>query len=114
MSLVTASATPAASADRLVDGFGRVVDYVRLSVTDRCDLRCVYCMPERQVFLPRAEVLSLEELERLGGAFVDLGVSKLRLTGGEPLVRRDVMLLFRSLGKRLQSGRLKELTLTTN
>jgi cyclic pyranopterin phosphate synthase len=99
---------------RLIDGFGRVVDYVRLSVTDRCDLRCVYCMAERQVFLPRAEVLSLEELDRLGSAFVDLGVRRLRLTGGEPLVRRDVMRLFRGLSRHLVTGRLDELTLTTN
>jgi cyclic pyranopterin phosphate synthase len=99
---------------RLIDGFGRVVDYVRLSVTDRCDLRCVYCMAERQVFLPRAEVLSLEELDRLSSAFVDLGVRRLRLTGGEPLVRRDVMRLFRGLSRHLVSGRLDELTLTTN
>jgi GTP 3',8-cyclase len=105
---------PHDNAERLIDGFGRVVDYVRLSVTDRCDLRCVYCMAERQVFLPRAEVLSLEELDRLGSAFVDLGVSKLRMTGGEPLVRRDVMRLFRSLSRHLASGRLQELTLTTN
>lgn len=107
---VLRNATP----DRLIDGFGRVVDYVRLSVTDRCDLRCVYCMAERQAFLPRAEVLSLEELDRLATAFIDLGVRKLRLTGGEPLVRRDVMRLFRSLSRHIASGRLQELTLTTN
>jgi cyclic pyranopterin phosphate synthase len=108
------AAARATAADRLIDGFGRVVDYVRLSVTDRCDLRCVYCMAERQVFLPRAEVLSLEELDRLGSAFVDLGVKRLRLTGGEPLVRREVTSLFRSLSRHLASGRLQELTLTTN
>ncbi len=97
----------------LRDGFGRAVTYVRLSVTDRCDFRCVYCMPERMRFLPRAEVLSLEELARLGQAFVACGVRKLRLTGGEPLVRRDVMGLARALGGLIGQG-LEELTLTTN
>jgi cyclic pyranopterin phosphate synthase len=106
--------TEAPARPRLVDGFGRVVDYVRLSVTDRCDLRCVYCMAERQVFLPRSEVLSLEELDRLGSAFVDLGVRRLRLTGGEPLVRRDVLQLVRRLSRHLKTGALDELTLTTN
>jgi cyclic pyranopterin phosphate synthase len=101
-------------APRLVDGFGRVVDYVRISVTDRCDLRCVYCMAERQVFLPKAEVLSLEELDRLASSFVALGVRRLRLTGGEPLVRRDVMQLVARLSRHLDSGALDELTLTTN
>jgi cyclic pyranopterin phosphate synthase len=110
----TTASQPHDATERLIDGFGRVVDYVRLSVTDRCDLRCVYCMAERQVFLPRAEVLSLEELDRLGSAFVDLGVRKLRMTGGEPLVRRDVMRLFRALSRHLATGRLQELTLTTN
>jgi cyclic pyranopterin phosphate synthase len=110
-------AIPAAEttqAPRLVDGFGRVVDYVRISVTDRCDLRCVYCMAERQVFLPKAEVLSLEELDRLASSFVALGVRRLRLTGGEPLVRRDVMQLVARLSRHLASGALDELTLTTN
>ncbi len=97
----------------MIDPFGRSISYLRVSVTDRCDLRCVYCMAEEMTFLPRADVLSLEELDRLCGAFVRLGVRKLRITGGEPLVRRDVMTLFRSLGARLGQG-LEELTLTTN
>ena len=97
----------------LTDPFGRDITYLRVSVTDRCDLRCVYCMAEDMTFLPRADVLSLEELERLCGVFIRLGVRKLRITGGEPLVRRDVMTLFRSLGSRIGNG-LEELTLTTN
>ena len=97
----------------VIDPFGRAIRYLRVSVTDRCDLRCVYCMSEDMTFLPRADVLSLEELDRLCGAFVRLGVRKLRITGGEPLVRRDVMTLFRALGARLGQG-LEELTLTTN
>jgi cyclic pyranopterin phosphate synthase len=98
----------------LVDGFGRTVTYLRVSVTDRCDLRCVYCMAEHMTFLPKAEVLSLEELDRVASAFVALGVKKLRLTGGEPLVRKGVMGLFESLSRHLTSGALAELTLTTN
>ncbi len=98
----------------MIDPFGRTVSYLRVSVTDRCDFRCVYCMPEHMTFLPKADVLSLEELDRLCGAFIRKGVDKLRLTGGEPLVRRDVMKLFRSVGRHLESGSLKELTLTTN
>jgi cyclic pyranopterin phosphate synthase len=97
----------------MIDPFGRSITYLRVSVTDRCDLRCVYCMAEDMTFLPKAEVLSLEELDRIAGAFVRLGTRKLRITGGEPLVRRDVMTLFRSLGARLGQG-LDELTLTTN
>jgi cyclic pyranopterin phosphate synthase len=97
----------------MIDPFGRSITYLRVSVTDRCDLRCVYCMAENMTFLPKAEVLSLEELDRIAGAFVRLGTKKLRITGGEPLVRRDVMTLFRSLGARLGNG-LDELTLTTN
>ncbi|RJY08007.1 GTP 3',8-cyclase MoaA [Aurantiacibacter aquimixticola] len=97
----------------LIDRFDRRVTYLRLSVTDRCDLRCAYCMPERMRFLPKAEVLTLEELHRLALAFIDRGVTKIRLTGGEPLVRRDVMDLVRALGRRLGTG-LEELTLTTN
>ncbi|MFT8245869.1 GTP 3',8-cyclase MoaA [Roseomonas sp. BN140053] len=96
------------------DPFGRRISYLRVSVTDRCDLRCVYCMAEDMTFLPKAEVLSLEELDRLCGAFIDLGVERLRLTGGEPLVRKNVISLFRSLGARLNGGGLKELTVTTN
>ncbi len=98
----------------MLDPFGRRVSYLRVSVTDRCDLRCVYCMAEDMTFLPKAEVLSLEELDRLCGTFIDLGVEKIRLTGGEPLVRRGVMTLVRNLGARLGPGGLKELTLTTN
>lgn len=97
----------------LVDQFQRRITYLRLSVTDRCDLRCSYCMPERQVFLPRAEVLSLEELHDLALGFIARGITKLRLTGGEPLVRRDMLELVRALGRKLGDG-LEELTLTTN
>jgi cyclic pyranopterin phosphate synthase len=97
----------------LVDAFNRRISYLRLSVTDRCDLRCSYCMPEQMQFLPRKEVLSLEELHKLALAFVDRGVTKIRLTGGEPLVRRDVIELVRAIGRKLGDG-LNELTLTTN
>jgi len=98
----------------MIDPFGRRVIYLRVSVTDRCDLRCVYCMAEDMTFLPKAEVLSLEELDRLCGTFIGLGVEKIRLTGGEPLVRKNVISLFRSLGARLGEGGLRELTVTTN
>jgi cyclic pyranopterin phosphate synthase len=98
----------------LVDPFGRAISYLRVSVTDRCDFRCVYCMAENMSFLPKAEVLSLEELDRVCSAFIDRGVKKLRLTGGEPLVRRGVMTLVESLSRHLRSGALDELTLTTN
>ena len=98
----------------LVDPFGRAISYLRVSVTDRCDFRCVYCMSEDMSFLPKAEILSLEELDRVCSAFVALGTRKLRLTGGEPLVRKNVMSLFRSLGRHLRTGALEELTLTTN
>ena len=98
----------------LVDPFGREVRYLRVSVTDRCDLRCVYCMSEDMTFLPKKDLLSLEELDRVCSAFVAEGVKKLRITGGEPLVRRDVMTLFHSLGRHLKTGALEELTLTTN
>ena len=97
----------------LIDRFARAITYLRLSVTDRCDLRCAYCMPERMEFLPRADVLTLEELHRVALAFIDRGVTKLRLTGGEPLVRRDMIELVRALGRKLGHG-LEELTLTTN
>ncbi len=97
----------------MIDPFGRTISYLRVSVTDRCDLRCVYCMAEDMTFLPKRDVLSLEELERLCTAFIRRGVKKLRITGGEPLVRRDVMTLFRRLGAQLGHG-LEELTLTTN
>ena len=98
----------------MIDPFGRSIGYLRVSVTDRCDFRCVYCMAENMTFLPKADVLSLEELERLCGTFVRLGVKKLRLTGGEPLVRRDIMTLFQGLSRHLESGALEELTVTTN
>src|SRR5271155_3875116 len=98
----------------LIDPFGRAVTYLRVSVTDRCDFRCVYCMAENMSFLPKAEVLSLEELDRVCSVFVARGVKKLRLTGGEPLVRRGVMTLVESLSRHLPSGDLDELTLTTN
>src|SRR5258706_4804794 len=88
----------------LIDGFGRPVTYLRLSVPDRCDLRCVYCMAEHMTFLPKAEVLTLEELDRLAGAFIGLGVKKLRITGGEPLVRKGVMGLIQNLSRHVQSG----------
>lgn len=105
---------PRLSRPVLVDGFGRAVTYLRVSVTDRCDLRCRYCMAERMTFLPKAEVLTLEELDRLASTFISLGVRKLRLTGGEPLVRRGFMDLFAGLSRHLRSGALDELTLTTN
>ncbi len=97
----------------MIDPFGREISYLRVSVTDRCDFRCVYCMAEDMTFLPKADILTLEELDRLAAAFIRLGTRKIRLTGGEPLVRRDVMTLFRSLGARLGNG-LDELTATTN
>jgi len=98
----------------LVDPFQRAITYLRVSVTDRCDFRCVYCMSEHMTFLPKADLLSLEELDRLCSAFVAKGVTKLRLTGGEPLVRRGIMTLVSSLSRHLKSGALSELTLTTN
>src|SRR6266404_3757937 len=98
----------------LIDPFARAITYLRVSVTDRCDFRCVYCMSEHMTFLPKADLLSLEELDRLCSAFVAKGVTKLRLTGGEPLVRRGIMTLVASLSRHLATGALKELTLTTN
>src|SRR5215471_12517522 len=98
----------------MIDPFGRHITYLRVSVTDRCDLRCVYCMAEDMNFLPKAEVLSLDELERICRAFIRLGIRKIRLTGGEPLVRRDIMQLIRNLGGCLGKGEFDELTLTTN
>jgi cyclic pyranopterin phosphate synthase len=98
----------------LIDSFGRKVDYVRLSVTDRCDLRCMYCMSEEMAFLPKADLLTFDEMDRLAQALIARGVRRLRLTGGEPLVRRGVMDLIRSLGARVRKGALDELTLTTN
>src|ERR1700761_4602659 len=99
---------------KLVDSFGRTIDYVRVSVTDRCNLRCTYCMSEHMTFMPKANLLSLDELDRICTAFVNRGVKHLRLTGGEPLVRRDFMTLVRALSRHLTSGALEELTLTTN
>ena len=104
----------AAANREMIDPFGRAISYLRVSVTDRCDFRCVYCMAEDMSFLPKSEILSLEELDRLCSAFVARGVRKLRLTGGEPLVRRGIMTLVNSLSRHLRSGELDELTLTTN
>ncbi|HWL19750.1 MAG TPA: GTP 3',8-cyclase MoaA, partial [Bradyrhizobium sp.] len=98
----------------MTDPFGRTISYLRVSVTDRCDLRCSYCMSEDMTFLPKADLLTLEELDRLCSAFIAKGVKKLRLTGGEPLVRRNVMSLVRSLSRHLGTGSLRELTMTTN
>ncbi len=111
--LLIDDAPAAAKAAPLVDAFQRRISYLRLSVTDRCDLRCTYCMPERMTFLPKREVLTLEELFELANGLIDRGVTKIRITGGEPLVRRDIMDLFTALGRRLGHD-LKELTLTTN
>ncbi len=104
----------ASPATPLVDPFGRGIEYLRVSVTDRCDFRCVYCMSEHMTFLPKKDLLTLEELDRLCTAFVHNGVRKLRITGGEPLVRKNIMWLFQSLGRHLETGALQELTLTTN
>lgn len=98
----------------LIDPFARAITYLRVSVTDRCDFRCVYCMAENMQFLPKKELLTLEELDRLCSKFVELGVQKLRITGGEPLVRRDIMRFFQGMSRHLETGALRELTLTTN
>jgi cyclic pyranopterin phosphate synthase len=98
----------------MLDPFGRDVSYLRVSVTDRCDFRCVYCMSENMTFLPKKDLLTLEEMDRLCSTFVDLGVKKLRFTGGEPLVRRNIMSLFRGMQRHLESGALEEVTVTTN
>ena len=98
----------------LIDPFQRAISYLRVSVTDRCDFRCVYCMSENMTFLPKKELLTLEELDRMCSTFIGLGVEKLRITGGEPLVRRDIMTFFRSMSRHLDTGALRELTLTTN
>jgi cyclic pyranopterin phosphate synthase len=98
----------------LIDPYLRPITYLRLSVTDRCDFRCTYCMTEHMQFLPKADLLTLEELDRLSSAFIDLGVKKLRITGGEPLVRKGIMTYFRAMSRHLASGALNELTLTTN
>ncbi len=113
-SVATLEFDGASGRPELVDPFGRAITYLRVSVTDRCDFRCVYCMAENMSFLPKAEVLTLEELDRLCSAFVARGVRKLRLTGGEPLVRRGIMTLVSSLSRHLRSGQLDDLTLTTN
>ena len=116
----TAPGTPAdtpgtgPAVNPVIDPYGRAITYLRVSVTDRCDFRCVYCMSEDMSFLPKAEILSLEELDRVCGTFIGLGVRKLRLTGGEPLVRKNVMGLIRNLGRHIETGALDELTLTTN
>ncbi|MED6310788.1 MAG: GTP 3',8-cyclase MoaA [Pseudomonadota bacterium] len=102
------------TAKAIIDPFDRAITYLRVSVTDRCDFRCVYCMSEDMTFLPKADLLTLEELDRLCSVFVAKGVRKLRMTGGEPLVRRNIMWLFERLGRHLDSGALDELTLTTN
>ena len=101
-------------APKLIDPFARAITYLRVSVTDRCDFRCVYCMSENMTFLPKTELLTLEELDRLCSAFISQGVRKLRITGGEPLVRRGIMDFFNGLGRHLKTGALEELTLTTN
>ena len=98
----------------LIDPFARAIDYLRVSVTDRCDFRCVYCMSENMTFLPKKELLTLEELDRMCSTFIRLGVKKLRITGGEPLVRKGIMTFFESMTRHLDSGALRELTLTTN
>lgn len=98
----------------LIDPFARAITYLRLSVTDRCDFRCVYCMSENMTFLPKRELLTLEELDRLCSSFINLGIKKLRITGGEPLVRREIMSFFNAMSRHLESGALNELTLTTN
>ena len=98
----------------LIDPFGRAITYIRVSATDRCDFRCVYCMAEEMTFLPRRDLLTLEELDRLCSTFIEMGTRKVRITGGEPLVRRGIMSLFRALARHLEDGSLKELTLTTN
>src|SRR5512139_4185298 len=105
---------PAKSVPALIDPFARAITYLRVSVTDRCDFRCVYCMAEHMSFLPKADLLTLEELDRLCSAFVAKGVRKLRLTGGEPLVRRGIMTLVSSLSRHLETGALDELTVTSN
>jgi cyclic pyranopterin phosphate synthase len=110
----TSATTLPSGLQSMIDPFGRTISYLRVSVTDRCDLRCFYCMSEDMTFLPKADLLTLEELDRLCSAFIARGVRKLRLTGGEPLVRRNVMSLVRSLSRHLETGALNELTLTTN
>jgi len=112
--LVKPQGTPGKSNPPMIDPFGRSITYVRVSVTDRCDFRCVYCMAEDMHFLPKQDLLTLEELDRLCTAFVEKGVRKIRITGGEPLVRKNILSLFQALGRHVRSGALDELTLTTN
>lgn len=107
-------ASTLASREKLVDGYGRAVTYLRISVTDRCDFRCTYCMAEDMQFLPKKDILDFEEVDAISQAFIERGVRKIRLTGGEPLVRRDIMKLITSLSRHLETGDLEELTLTTN
>ncbi len=114
MSTLTPTSNTIIPSTSMIDPFGRTVDYLRVSVTDRCDFRCVYCMSEDMTFLPKRDLLTLEELDRLCSGFIEKGVKKLRLTGGEPLVRKNIMQLFRGLSRHLASGALEELTLTTN
>ncbi|MBD2749800.1 GTP 3',8-cyclase MoaA [Microvirga sp. BT688] len=114
MRAIPAQLETSESGHSLMDPFGRAITYLRVSVTDRCDFRCVYCMSEDMAFLPKRDLLTLEELDRICSAFVAKGVRKLRITGGEPLVRRDIMTLFGSLSRHLDSGALDELTVTTN
>ncbi len=99
---------------QLIDPFARAITYLRVSVTDRCDFRCVYCMAENMTFLPKKDLLTLEELDRMCTAFINLGIEKLRITGGEPLVRKGIMTFFNAMARHLESGALQELTLTTN
>lgn len=108
------SQAPASTAANMIDPFGRMVDYLRVSVTDRCDFRCTYCMSENMTFLPKKDLLTLEELDRLCTIFIAKGVKRLRLTGGEPLVRKNIMQFINGLGRHLESGQLEELTITTN
>jgi GTP 3',8-cyclase len=114
LSLDGAHAPLSADKSPMIDPFGRAVTYLRVSVTDRCDFRCTYCMAENMTFLPKKDLLTLEELDRLCSAFIGKGVRKLRLTGGEPLVRKNIMFLVRALGRHIEAGTLEELTLTTN
>ena len=114
MNQVNLKFQPFAHGPQLIDPFGRHVTYLRVSVTDRCDFRCVYCMAEDMTFLPKKDLLTIEELDRVCSVFIEKGVKKLRLTGGEPLVRKGIMTLVESMGRHLRSGALEELTLTTN
>ena len=98
----------------LIDPFNRTISYLRVSVTDRCDFRCVYCMSEKMQFLPKKDLLTLEELDKVCSVFIDMGIRKIRVTGGEPLVRRNILSFFQAISRHLISGKLSELTLTTN